>query len=74
MKFLVLLMAPGFHFLWKNPPPKMKYSGYYDSLFLPDPLQYHIHMLYLVTNILILILQFINIIYKIWKREKEKFY
>ena len=39
--------------------------------FLPHPLQYHIHMLYLVTNIVILILQFISII---WKKEKGNFY
>ena len=67
-------MAPGFHFLWMNPPPKMTYNGYCHPLFLPHPLQYHIHMLYLVTNIVILILQFISIIWKIWKREKGNFY
>ena len=70
MKFLVLLMAPGFHFLWMNPPPKVTCNGYHHSLFLPHPLQYHIHMLYLMKNIVILILQSISIIWKIWKREK----
>ena len=45
MKFLVLLMAPGFHFLWMTLPPKMTYHGYHHSLFLPHPLQYHIHVI-----------------------------
>ena len=63
MKFLVLLMAPGFYFLWMTPLPKMTYHGYRHSLFLPHPLQYHTHMLYLVTNIIILILLLLVLIF-----------
>ena len=74
MKFLGLLMAPGFNFFMDESPSKND-TQWISSLFVFTPSSSTSHPYVISGNkIIILILQFIIIIWIIWKREKGNFY